>query len=170
MKMAEESESKSRLETRMYRSCLKQVVNLLNETLPPLSDSESSYQFIDEDLPQLLENETKPAAPGRSKAQPNKPARHGTKPGNRDPKGLGIYKVRDAKKKTKLLIQSIGGRSEADTRPSKIRAKEPAETEKDEKGQKGKRRNKYSEKKFNEMKEGRKEHRKNKSGANNRSN
>lgn len=114
------------LEKRMYRSSLKQVVEFMNATLPPLSES----------------SELKPITVVRPRTE----------------RQLGTYKVRDSKKKTRLLMQDDKSYSVRSVLPTRI--KKLTEEEEEEKPKK--RINKFSERKYNDMKERKKLMRKDK--------
>lgn len=114
----------SELEKMMYRSSLKQAVAFLNTTLPPHVDSEES-----EDLSVKQVEEESPKE--RSK--------------NR----LGIYKVRNAKKKTKLIIKEAGEYAVTDIAPTRV--KKALVSEQAPQGKK-KRVNRFSELHYNDIK------------------
>lgn len=115
-----QEDGRAHFEERLYRSSLKQVVDFLNTTLPPLSDTEESSHSATEEI-----KEKKPVKI----------------------KKLGIYKVRDTKKKTKALMQEAGEYSTFDVEPTRIRKS----LKKEDPNAKKKRFNKFSELKYNDM-------------------
>ena len=95
----------------MYKSCLKQVVAALNTTLPPVPSSEESDQFSEHEQPVLLsepEGQKKIKKAGKGSPKDSEKRQRQIMPrgaGSSRLKGLGVYKVRDHKKKTKLLLE-----------------------------------------------------------------
>lgn len=122
--------AREELEKRMYRSSLRQIVKFLNTTLPPVCVSEESST---EEPPREASKE----AP--KEKRPLKARR------------LGIYKVRDTKKKTRALVEDAGGYSVRAVTPTRV--KKTVEKETAAPAARKKRINKYSELKYNDIKE-----------------
>jgi len=181
-------ETTAEMEKKLYKSCLKQVVEYLNTTLPPVEENDNdngvsekdggskkikdtrtckneskkrTYESGNEKTVDRLKKE-KVSEEGHSIHQSKDEHNTHQSKDKRSYKndeyysgdGKRPYKIRDHKKKTKMLIRDSYSMKDITPTRAKIDKKEKAEGKSDERGKK--RVNKYSEKKYNEIKERRK--------------